>query len=150
MKEFEFSLGQAVRLAGSDERGTIVARAEYAESNPQYYVRYKDGTGRMTEQWWTGSALSIVADVKAPAAVEKPLAADGKTPATKPAEAKAPEPKKPEPKKISREDVVKALKDHSALEGKESAIAILKDLGADTVSDLDPDKYGEAVARATA
>lgn len=49
---------------------------------------------------------------------------------------------------IPREDVVKALRSHGAVEGKESAIAILKALGADTVSDLDPDKYAEAIDRA--
>lgn len=52
------------------------------------------------------------------------------------------------PKGPTREDVVKALKDHAALEGKESAIAILKDLGADSVSDLDPDKYQSAMDKA--
>lgn len=52
------------------------------------------------------------------------------------------------PKGPGREDVVKALKDHAAINGKESAMGILKDLGADSVSDLDPDKYQVAIDKA--
>jgi len=54
----------------------------------------------------------------------------------------APKPKEPEkPKGPTREDVVKALQDFRAIEGKEAAIGILKDHGAESVSDLDPSKY---------
>lgn len=63
----------------------------------------------------------------------------------KPAE--TPAPKKEEKPKVTREMVVKALKDHAALEGKEASIAILTDLGADSISTLDPDKYAEAIAK---
>lgn len=75
-------------------------------------------------------------------------AAEQAKPADKPAEAKK-DAAPPKPRSPSREDVVKALKDHAALEGKEAAIAILKDLGADSVSDLDPDKYQEAIDKAS-
>lgn len=74
-------------------------------------------------------------------------------PAAAPAEAgeKPAEPKKADkkPKGPARDDVVKALKEYAAIEGKEAAIAIIKDHGAESVSDLDPDKY-QAVIDATA
>lgn len=80
------------------------------------------------------------------AATQQADKAGGEKQADKPADKKPAEP--PKPKGPSREDVVKALKDHASLEGKEAAIAILKDLGADSVSDLDPDKYQEAIDKA--
>lgn len=42
---FAFALGHAVGLVSSDERGTIIARAEYAESGRSYLVRYRAGDG---------------------------------------------------------------------------------------------------------
>lgn len=57
MNEFEFSLGVAVRLVGSAETGTVIARAEYLHGENQYYVRYRAGDGRLVEAWWAASAL---------------------------------------------------------------------------------------------
>ena len=58
----KFQLNQRVRLAESDEEGTIIARAEFETSEPSYSVRYKAGDGRQTEAWWGESALLVVAD----------------------------------------------------------------------------------------
>ena len=44
-------------------------------------------------------------------------------------------------KKLTAEDVRAGLKAYSVIEGKEGAIALLKEFGADTLNDLDPDKY---------
>lgn len=54
---FKRELGATVRLRDSDETGTVIARAEYANSEPTYYVRYKAADGRQVEQWWSESAL---------------------------------------------------------------------------------------------
>ena len=51
-------LGAMVKLITSDEVGTIVGRAEYLNSEPSYYVRYKAADGRQTECWWSSSAVS--------------------------------------------------------------------------------------------
>ncbi len=55
---FEFNLGQSVKLIGSDEQGYVVGRAEYQESSPSYFVRYRAADGRLTEAWWPASALA--------------------------------------------------------------------------------------------
>jgi hypothetical protein len=89
-------------------------------------------------------AKSAKPTAEAPAADKADAPAAGKTEAAPKADAKKAEVKKGP----SREDVVKALKDHAAINGKESSIAILKDLGADSVSDLDPDKYQAAIDKA--
>ena len=57
MNEFEFRLGQEVRLVGSAEYGKVIARAEYLHGENQFYVRYRAGDGRLTEAWWGASAL---------------------------------------------------------------------------------------------
>ncbi|MGU3475684.1 hypothetical protein [Methylobacterium sp. D48H] len=57
---FAFSLGQPVGLVGTDERGTIIARAEYAESSRNYLVRYRAADGRLTEGWWSEAAIAAV------------------------------------------------------------------------------------------
>lgn len=51
-------LGEKVKLTTSDEVGTIVGRAQYLQSEPSYYVRYKAADGRQTECWWAASALA--------------------------------------------------------------------------------------------
>ena len=58
MSTFAFSLGQSVTIEMSGERGKVVGRAEYTNSEPTYLVRYaaKDGVGR--EAWWAESALA--------------------------------------------------------------------------------------------
>ncbi|MGU3386999.1 hypothetical protein ACLBYG_20985 [Methylobacterium sp. D53M] len=54
---FQFDLGQRVKLKDSEEQGSVVGRAEYQESSPSYFVRYRTADGCLTEAWWSGSAL---------------------------------------------------------------------------------------------
>lgn len=56
-KTFEFELNQQVSLRCSGEQGNVIGRAEYIESTPSYYIRYKAADGRAVESWWSGSAL---------------------------------------------------------------------------------------------
>ncbi|WP_267355702.1 MULTISPECIES: hypothetical protein [unclassified Methylobacterium] len=55
---FQFELGQQVKLIGSAEQGYVSGRADYLESAPSYFVRYRAADGRLTEAWWSGSALA--------------------------------------------------------------------------------------------
>lgn len=57
MNEFEFELGDKVTLTLSTESGIVIGRAEYLESDNQYYVRYLAGDGRQTESWWAEKAI---------------------------------------------------------------------------------------------
>ncbi len=57
-KEFKFKLGDKVRLVLSDEVGTIEGRGEFTNSDNQYLVRYKAGDNRLTEAWWTETAIT--------------------------------------------------------------------------------------------
>lgn len=57
MKRFAFELNQQVAIAASGEAGTVIGRAEYANSCNNYYVRYRASDGRATEAWWTEDAL---------------------------------------------------------------------------------------------
>lgn len=55
---FKFGLGQNVVIAVSKEAGVVIGRAEYQQyTNPQYLVRYADGTGTARESWWAEDAL---------------------------------------------------------------------------------------------
>jgi len=63
---FAFGLRQLVGLVGSDERGTVIGRADYAENGRSYLVRYRAGDGRMTEAWWNEPALAAVGTAGAP------------------------------------------------------------------------------------
>jgi len=54
----DFALGQSVTIQCSGETGTIIGRAEYAESEPQALVRYRAADGRAVESWWAISALT--------------------------------------------------------------------------------------------
>jgi len=54
---FKFNLGDAAKIAASDETGEVVARAEYASSENSYLLRYKSADGRAVESWWGESAL---------------------------------------------------------------------------------------------
>jgi len=58
MDQFQFQLGDEVSIAVSGERGSIVARAEYATGVRSYLVRYKAGDGRAVENWWHEDALT--------------------------------------------------------------------------------------------
>lgn len=55
---FAFELKQIVRLVESEETGTVVGRAEYADSPPTYLIRYRAGDGRQVEEWWRAPALT--------------------------------------------------------------------------------------------
>ncbi|MCJ2051700.1 hypothetical protein [Methylobacterium sp. J-070] len=63
---FAFGLRQLVGLVGSDERGTVIGRADYAENGRSYLVRYRAGDGRLTEGWWNEPALAAVGTAGAP------------------------------------------------------------------------------------
>ena len=58
-KKFKFELGAEVKIEISGEQGTIIGRAEYAESANCYYLRYKTTDGRAIESWWGESALTL-------------------------------------------------------------------------------------------
>ena len=58
---FDFDLGARIRLAGSNETGTVIGRAEYVDGNPTYLIRYQAGDSRLTEAWWAQSAIEITA-----------------------------------------------------------------------------------------
>lgn len=58
MKTFEFELGQFVVIVrGSNEVGEVTGRAEYLNSNPQYYVEYTAADGKAGCMWFYGSEL---------------------------------------------------------------------------------------------
>lgn len=56
MKEFSHELGEQVEL-NSGEKGVVIARAEYLESEPSYLIRYVAADQRLTEAWWSGQAI---------------------------------------------------------------------------------------------
>lgn len=57
-KSFRFTLKQQVVITCSGEVAEVIARAEYSNSENNYYVRYRAADGRATETWWCESALS--------------------------------------------------------------------------------------------
>ena len=59
VNEWKFKLKQLAKLE-SGERGTIIARAEYAHGENQYQLRYTAGDGRQCESWWSESALEAI------------------------------------------------------------------------------------------
>lgn len=56
---FKFELEQRVSIIESGEAGSVIGRAEFTHAEPTYYVRYKDGTGKAVESWWSESALEV-------------------------------------------------------------------------------------------
>lgn len=58
MSKFAFNLYDSVKIIASQEEGIVIARAEYATSEPSYLLRYKCADGRAIEAWWTESALA--------------------------------------------------------------------------------------------
>jgi hypothetical protein len=56
--EFRFDLEAAVTLALSGEKGIVIGRAQFLDSDDQYQVRYKDALGKCEEKWWGESALT--------------------------------------------------------------------------------------------
>lgn len=59
-KTFALMLGQAVALALSGEKGIVVGRAEYDNSEDGYYVRYVDANGCQQSEWFGESAIEAV------------------------------------------------------------------------------------------
>jgi hypothetical protein len=51
------TLGEAIELIGSREHGTITAIADYLNDSPRYQVRYVNGQGCLTTDWWGVDAL---------------------------------------------------------------------------------------------
>ena len=54
---FDFELGETVKLAMSDEKGEIKARAEYLHSENCYLILYMAGDGRQVTSWWGESEI---------------------------------------------------------------------------------------------
>lgn len=52
----KFEVGSTVTIQVADQEASIIGRAEYANSEPQYLLRYAAPTGA-TETWWGESAL---------------------------------------------------------------------------------------------
>lgn len=57
MANFKYGMGETVQLKESDEKGTIVGRAEYATSESGYLVRYCAADGRQVKDWWSESDI---------------------------------------------------------------------------------------------
>lgn len=58
MDELLFTLNQAVTIVVSGERGTVCARAQYANgAEPGYLVFYKAADGRAVSAWFDQSQL---------------------------------------------------------------------------------------------
>lgn len=59
--EFEFEMGQDVKMAKSEECGTVIGRAEYHNSPPSYYIFYQSADGRQVKNWWDAEDLKALA-----------------------------------------------------------------------------------------
>lgn len=60
MKDFRFSLGQAVVIEASGESGVVIGRSDHQDASNSYHVRYKAGDGRAVEAWWTENSLIAI------------------------------------------------------------------------------------------
>lgn len=58
----KFVLNQEVSIAASGESGIVIGRAEYANSENSYLLRYRAADGRAVETWWQESALQTIKD----------------------------------------------------------------------------------------
>lgn len=58
----KFELNQFVSITASGESGIVIGRAEYANSENSYLLRYRAADGRAVETWWQESALRAVSD----------------------------------------------------------------------------------------
>ena len=78
---FKFALTQRLALIVSGENGEAIARSDSTTGEPQYLLRYADGTGRAVECWWVQSALEacegIVISATTPAAAPATTAPAG-------------------------------------------------------------------------
>lgn len=61
-QKFKFDLSQLVELNISDEFGEVIARAQYAHDQNQYYIHYKAADGCARTQWFGEHQLSAVED----------------------------------------------------------------------------------------
>lgn len=55
--DFEFELGDQLKVEASGEVGEVIGRAEFASSENSYLLRYKAADGCAVEVWWGESAL---------------------------------------------------------------------------------------------
>lgn len=55
MDGFKFRIGNRVYLS-HEEKGEVIGRAEFANSENSYFIKYKAADGRMVEAWWGESA----------------------------------------------------------------------------------------------
>ncbi len=51
MNEFVYDLGQRVALVDSKEKGTVVGRAAFIDSDTQYLVRFVNANGCQCREW---------------------------------------------------------------------------------------------------
>jgi hypothetical protein len=56
-KTFKHELGTVVMLVSNKESGIVIGRAEFAEADNSYLIRYTAGDGRLTETWWNEKAI---------------------------------------------------------------------------------------------
>lgn len=73
MNYFKFHLGQAVRMVVSEEAGNVEARAEYLNSENQYYVLYKSADGSQVTAWWGESQIGEADAIAQPDAYDIPF-----------------------------------------------------------------------------
>ncbi len=57
MHEFKFNLGDTAALNLSNETGVVIGRAEFANAEDSYLLRYRAADGRQVEAWIGDSAL---------------------------------------------------------------------------------------------
>ena len=57
---WQFQLNDPVEIVVSGEQGTVQGRAEFVNHDPEYLIRYADGTGSAREVWWAVGALEHV------------------------------------------------------------------------------------------
>ena len=60
---FLYNLGTPVKLTQSGESGTIIGRAEFTNSDEQYFVRYVDGNGCLIQKWWPHDAIAEIEQI---------------------------------------------------------------------------------------
>lgn len=58
MGDIQFNLHDRVVITESGEAGQVIGRAQYANAEPGYLIRYKAADGRAVESWWTQGALT--------------------------------------------------------------------------------------------
>jgi hypothetical protein len=60
LNDFDFELGDEVKIDASGETGKIIGRSEFTNAEPQYLIRYKCADGRAVESWWSEESLTKV------------------------------------------------------------------------------------------